>query len=198
MEFEQHASVISASGDTLGHLARVVLKPASNEITHIVVRTGSLFTEEKVVPIEMVALARHERIWLRQTAGDLDELPCFEDKQIVERDEGADPAPVVISQPLAGLTGAYVAEPVERLVTRVVQHIPEGTVALKEGARVTTPEGKHLGKVTRIIVEPETDQATYLLVSTGLLPRNKRLIPMARVTIRGEAEVRLAAGARPA
>ncbi len=191
MEFEQNAAVFTAKGDAVGHIGRVVVNPESKAITHIVVRKGFLFTEDKVVPIAMIAEATDERIVLREDAGDLQALPVFEEKHYVRLDGSAGPASAVISQPLAGMPAAYAPAPAEKLIQQVEQHIPEGTVALKEGAKVITSEGRQLGSVERVIAEPETDHATHLLVSSGLLAKEKKLIPITWVMIRGENEVLL-------
>lgn len=81
--------------------------------------------------------------------------------------------------------------PSQKYVTYIDLKIPEGTVALKEGARVTTLEGAQVGKVERVLVEVPTDKATHLLVASGLLKRVKKLIPIKWVMMMGEKEVHL-------
>lgn len=192
MEFEQNAPIFAANGDAVGHIDRVVVDPETKAITHIVVRKGFLLTEDKVVPINLIADATQERINLREDAGDLEALPTFEEKHYVRLDNGGASGPAVVSQPLPGMPGAYVSSaPRERFVKQVEQHIPQGTVALKEGAEVINSEGKHVGHVERIVTEAGADHATHLLVTHGLLSKERKLVPMAWVTIIGEDKVQL-------
>lgn len=79
MEFKQGATVEMPTGDNVGHIARVVLDPRTKEVTHVVVRKGFLFTEDKVVPTSLIASATEDRVRLREYAGDLRQLPVFEE-----------------------------------------------------------------------------------------------------------------------
>src|ERR1041384_4850571 len=83
MQFKQEAAVISADGQKVGHLARVVIDPRSNEITHLVVHQGVLFTEDKLIPISLVASAVEERVTRREAAKDLESLTDFEQTHFV-------------------------------------------------------------------------------------------------------------------
>ena len=64
MEFQANAKVVNPRGDTVGHVDRVVLDPRTKQITHIVVRKGTLFTTDRVLPVAMVADADAERVVL--------------------------------------------------------------------------------------------------------------------------------------
>ncbi|MBI3739866.1 MAG: DUF2171 domain-containing protein [Chloroflexi bacterium] len=164
-------------------------------MTHIVVRRGGLFAkEEKVVPIDMVARTTADEIDLRGEAGDLQSAPPFEEKHVVSTEENTDkptpPAPpVMCGSPVLGMS--LQPAPGEQFVTQVEQNIPKGTVALKEGAKVTTAEGKHAGQVERVLADAPTDRATHLLVSTGLLTKESKLVPINWVEMIDEDEVHL-------
>ena len=80
---------------------------------------------------------------------------------------------------------------VEEYVTQVNQNIPEGTVALKEGAQVITADGQHVGKIERIVADLSQDQVTHLLISRGMFPKETKLIPMERVRTMTDDEVYL-------
>ena len=81
--------------------------------------------------------------------------------------------------------------PGEEFVTRIEQNIPEGMVAMKEGAKVITADGKNLGKVERVLADSSVDEITHLLISTGMFTKEKRLIPMQWVESVSEDEVHL-------
>lgn len=51
MQFKQGTHVYTIDGKDVGAIDRVVLDPKTDEVTHVVVRRGWLFSEDKVVPI---------------------------------------------------------------------------------------------------------------------------------------------------
>ena len=55
-----------------------MLDPETKEGTHIVVRKGFLFTEDKVIPMALISAATEEGVTLRENVGDLQTLPLFE------------------------------------------------------------------------------------------------------------------------
>jgi uncharacterized protein YrrD len=57
-------------------------------------------------------------------------------------------------------------------------NIPEDAVALKEGAKVISSDQKHVGDVEKLLMDPQTDTATHLLITKGLLNREKKLVPV--------------------
>jgi hypothetical protein len=58
------------------------------------------------------------------------------------------------------------------------RNIPEGTVALKEGAGVFDKNGDHVGNVERIFTDPLTQQATHFVISSGFLFKERKLVPI--------------------
>ena len=86
MQFKEGAQVFTSDGEEAGKVDRVVLDPITNEITHLVVRKGFLFTEDKVVPIDLVQSATEERVELKGVE-DLDALPQFEETYYVRAEE---------------------------------------------------------------------------------------------------------------
>ena len=93
----------------------------------------------------------------------------------------------------SGYPGTY-AIPTPRTETK--QNIPEGTVALSEGAAVFDKNGDRIGDVERIHTDPSTMKATHFVLSSGLLFKERKLIPIHWVTIFEEDRVHLGVGAR--
>lgn len=79
MEFKRHAPVYTATEEQVGVVDRVVLDPQSNEVSHLVIRHGWLFAEDKVAPIELIAHATADQVRLRSDVKNLDDLPPFEE-----------------------------------------------------------------------------------------------------------------------
>lgn len=92
MQFKKSAPVYTADEQQVGAVDRVVLDPQTNEISHLVIRQGWLFTEDKVVPIELVDTATAERVQLRSGIKNLDQLPQFEEVYYIPYDENAEKA----------------------------------------------------------------------------------------------------------
>jgi len=189
MQFKEKADVVSWDGQKVGQVDRVVLDPKSFEVTHLVVKKGFLFTQDKVIPIDRVETTRDDRVELRKGSEAPGELPDFEETHhiLVEhvasfkqrRPEYA--RPFIWYGPLGGVPwrgeNVYPGYPRPSFVKRTEQNIPDGTTPLEEGAKVVSKNGEHVGDVTRIYTEPEEQRVTHFLISKGLLSKEKKLIP---------------------
>ena len=196
IQLRKDAKILASNGKQVGSLERVVVNPGSHALTNIVVKTGSLVShDEKVVPIEMVAETTKDLVVLRDDIGDLEALPPFEERRLVDEKGVLDQPPQSTTPPVIyGFpTGApaIVPDPGEQFVTQLEQNIPDGTVAMKEGAHVITEDGKQVGSVESVLADPSADQITHLLVSSGLLTKTMKLIPIKWVVTFGEETVNL-------
>lgn len=99
----------------------------------------------------------------------------------------------VFNPPMSGTSVSQV--PVtgseEPVVKQEDENIPNGTVALKEGAKVLSSDSKHLGDVEKVFVDPSSAQATHFLIGKGLLIKAEKLIPVDWVKTFGDNEVYL-------
>jgi hypothetical protein len=165
-------------------------------ITDIVVRTGGLLhQEEKVVPVELIDETAADKILMHKKAGSLEGFPPFEEMRLISehgvlgQDAASGVKPPIGSMPGVGTPMAPVSH--EQIVTRKEQNIPEGTIAMKVGAKVTSADRKYIGNVDCVIAEPFMDQVTHLQVSKGLLAKESNLIPIQWVLRMGEDKVHL-------
>lgn len=205
MQFRKNSTVYTADGKQVGVIDRVVIDPSTQEVSHVIVRRGWLFTEDKVVPMAWVDEATADQVRLRHDVTNLDELPQFEETHYVAYDAEEEQAtpdstpatetttttdyvqpyyayppigvawPGFYSDPLG--TYALGAYPAQGYKVEVARNIPEGTVALREGATVVDNRGEQVGKVARIVIEDKSQQTTHLLISEGWLFPEQRLIP---------------------
>src|SRR5437764_14992512 len=76
-------------------------------------------------------------------------------------------------------------------MARVQKNIPEGTVAVREGARVLSRDGKHVGDVAEVFTDPASNRVTHLLISHGVLSKDHKLIPISWIKLEAEDEVTL-------
>ncbi len=212
MQLKEGAAVVTADGKDVGTVDRVVLDPGSKKVTHLVVRQGFLFTEDKILPIDLVAQGDEDRVILRVEGDDLGELPPFEETHYIqageERVSAPYPTPYVMPvywYPPVGTTRwgypypdypGYTGTTLPSYAVEVEQNIPEGTVALAEGARVYSADGEHVGAVERVFFDPDSHKATHFMISEGLLFKERKLVPVAWTRSIGEDEVYLVVGSR--
>jgi len=213
MQFKQGANVFTSDGEKVGEIEQVVIDPKTDEVTHVVVEKGFLLTVDKVVPISLIGPATEDRVTLRENAGDLEALPDFEEKHYVMLDEDrlkeayerGHPRPLHWYPPVRmswwhsggylGYTGFF-GYPAPPYVLKTERNIPEGTVALKEGAKVISRDDEHVGDVEAVLTDPDEDRATHLVISQGLLLKERKLVPTSWVSAVMSDEVHLAVGSR--
>lgn len=93
--------------------------------------------------------------------------------------------------PVSVLRGSVFDE--ERPVIEDTQeNIPDGTVALKEGAKVYSSDDKHVGNLEKIFVEGESSRVSHLLISKGFLLKEHKKIPASWIKTADENTVYLA------
>jgi sporulation protein YlmC with PRC-barrel domain len=198
MDFQAGAQVITSDGQKLGVLERVVMDPRSKKVTDIVVGKGFLLHEEKVIPSDIIQAAEGGRVQLNIYDGKWDDFPTYDERYYVVHDEhallkqeqaGSQPTMLFYyppSTPAAGLVwpGGF-ASPYfvqgasnQAFEEKIDPNTPQGTVALKEGAKVVSSDGQAIGKVSKVLVQPENQRATHLVISEGSLFPNRKQVPV--------------------
>ncbi|RPI82985.1 MAG: PRC-barrel domain containing protein [Chloroflexi bacterium] len=191
MQFKDGASVYTENDEEIGKLNRVVLDPVLREVTHIVIEKGLLFPEDKVVPIDMIDTSREDKITLETGIDSFDDLVPFEETHYMGVDEaewyrspGAtsepeyDYAPVFYYYPPFGGYGGYATYAYANRPVETERNIPEDTIPLQKGVDVLSVEGEKVGNVEQIFVDADSNQATHFLISSGLLFKERKLIPI--------------------
>jgi uncharacterized protein YrrD len=204
VELKEGTSVSTSGGEEVGRINRFVLDPTTNEITHIVVQKGWLFTEDKVVPFDRVRTVNEDNVILNEDIGDYDQLPPFEERHYIQVDQdsnaeaaGHEPAyagaPVYYWYPAYGYPGyptyglGYPYLP----PTVIQQNIPANTVPLQEGVDVISSDDEHVGDVERLLVDTDSNRATHFVISQGLLFKDRKLIPVSWINSVQEDKVHL-------
>lgn len=215
-ELREGVGVFTAGDEQVGKVNGFVLDPETNEVTHIVVQKGWLLPEDKVVPFEMIRTATEDKVLLNEDVDNFDELPSFEESHYLRtRDADLPPgehrdSPSAMSE--AGLGARGIASPavgpgyywypphgylgypagfygVPPMVTQ--RNIPEDTVPLKEGIDVMSSDGKHVGDVESLLVDPEANQLTHFIISQGIFFKDRKLVPAHWVRSVSEKQVQL-------
>jgi uncharacterized protein YrrD len=205
MQLKEGVSVFTSDGQEVGKIDRVVINPVNKEVTHVVVRMGFLFAADKVVPVSLVGPATEERVTLRGDKAELEALPDFEERHYIpitsaeaQRDEKPGGALPLYWYPPVGFAWwgtervpGFYGYAVSPYVVKTERHIPEGEVALKEGAKVLSVDGDHVGHVEAILTDVETDRATHILISKGLFLKETKLVPTTWISTVSENEIHL-------
>ncbi|MEZ4769278.1 MAG: PRC-barrel domain-containing protein [Caldilineales bacterium] len=193
MQFKPGTHVWTSDGEDAGTVDRVIIRPDTKEVTHIVVRKGFLFSEDKVVPMSLVGPATADKVTLREDEEDLEKLPDFEESYYVPAEEGIPQTPSAKTQvrslylyPPVGIQwgrsvynpyGASKESGPPHYILQRERNIPAGTIPLRQGARVIGSDGEHIGDIERVFTDAITDRATHLLISEGLILKSRKLIP---------------------
>ena len=162
-----------------GELRRVIIDPASQAITHLVIEPRHRHEPGRLVPIDMVDATLGE-IGLRCTIAEFGQLDPADDlEQVVGRGAGIPDetgrAPMGVSHPL-------------RAVTQDV--VPLGEVEVGRGARVHALDGE-IGQVEGFVVDPDDHRVTHVLLQEGhFWGRKEVAIPISAVA-RADDGVRL-------
>ena len=204
MRLKKGADVFNSEGEKLGTLQRVIIDPQTKAVTHIVVEKGWLFSTNKVISFGELDPESEDSLVVTGPHDDPDDFPAFEESHHVSLDENDHPDADLDSvywYPPADLawwrTGAaYMGyyPPIPAYAVRTTQNIPEGTVALEEGAKVISQDEQHVGNIEQVVVEPEEDRATHFVIHGGLFSERK-LVPVLWISRIEEKEVYLSISA---
>lgn len=159
MQLQKNAAVLSADGQRIGSLNRVMVHPDTLVLTDIVVRPGTMVNQEdRVVPVKLVTKSTLDEVLVNIKAEDLETFPPYKEGDIAVKS----------------------AEPpfTEEFVVGIDHNIPKETVAIKVGASVVSADGKDVGTVERIVTDAADEQSTHLLISQGRIKKRMKLIPM--------------------
>ncbi len=160
--------VFSSDNQQLGNLSHIVLYPSTKEITHLMVQKGSGADQSILVPVEAVYSADENRVVLNK---DLQSLTSG--REIRHGGEVA------------------LAEAADQATRPGVQ--PEGTVTIKERARVTTCDGQNMGVIDYFITSENHLQDMFF--TKGSLLKRHRLVQAEAISSINDEEIQLSVDA---
>ncbi len=179
MHYRLNASVLGLGGDPVGHLNRLVVSPSAHEVTHLIVHTGGLFGDDRVVAIDHVEQAASDMITLFRSADDVGHLPVWNEMPI----EGSDQLHALWSVPDQEASAPQ-PSPLSSL----------SAILLREGVRVRSSDGVDVGDVETVATGSDATTITFLHVARGWMGRERHLVPIAWVSHIGADVVHLNVG----
>lgn len=202
MNFVKGAEVFTATGEKIGTISRIVIDAKTRDVTDLVVERGALFKDEKVIPVGLVDLENEDEITLRETNQSVDDFLDYETTHYVPLDQAGVPyenidtyywyPPTNFQTPTAGILPGIPPDYVPQTETS----IPEGRIAISEGAQVISADDKHIGNVEQVITNSETNNVTHFVVGKGFLLKEHKLVPAHWVTTVEEDKIYLSVEAR--
>jgi uncharacterized protein YrrD len=166
-----------------------VIDPTTDKVTHILVRQGFLFSEDRVIPVDLLAQIGDGSIAVIRLSESLEEFPVFEETYYISPHRDKLPAKweMVSHNPLLYYPPAIGAGV---MVKHVNRNIPEDAIAISKDTRVTTSDGAHAGHVEKTFTDSSRN-VTHILIARGIIFHTERLIPIGWVRWLDDNELRL-------
>jgi sporulation protein YlmC with PRC-barrel domain len=166
-EFAMGAKVSCVDGPG-GEVTRLIIDPATETVTHLVIEPKHRMRGGRLVPLDLVD-STAEGIRLRCTVEEFGRLEPAEEMELVDNVIGG------------GLYGAPMgaSSPVQAIVQDVV---PPGETDIERGEPVHALDGE-IGRVHGCQVDPDDHRVTHVLLAEGhLWGRKEVAIPASAVT----------------
>ena len=169
-EFAMGATASCVDGPG-GKLSRVIIDPATETVTHLVIEPKHRLGVGRLVPLDLVDSAAGD-IRLRCTVEEFGQLEAAQETELIEDVTGS-------LGPGALNTAMGVTSPVPIMVEDVV---PLGEAGVNRGEPVHALDGE-IGRVQGFLVDPEDHRVTHVLLEEGHLWGRKEVsIPISAVT----------------
>jgi hypothetical protein len=178
----------SCSDGLCGEVRRLIIDPAADTVTHLVIQPGHRRDAGRLVPLDLVETAAGE-IRLRCTRAEFDKLDRAEEDDVVE---GTDSGGLLGDALVHSGGEAYAPagpgnlidvgpQPVHRRV--IIQDVvPQGEIQVRPGDRVHAVDGE-IGRVRGFLADSGDDRVTHVLLEEGHLWGHKEVaIPISAVT----------------
>jgi sporulation protein YlmC with PRC-barrel domain len=164
----------SCTDGQCGEVRRLIIDPATDTITHLVIQPGHRQEAGRLVPVHLVETTDGD-IRLRCTLAEFGQLDHAAERDLVT---GAEPAQIVGRYGMTAGPG-----PGAWRRTAIFEDVlPAGEDEVGPGDRVHAVDGE-IGRVQGFLVNPGDDQVTHVLLQEGHLWGRKTVaIPISAVT----------------
>lgn len=175
LNFHMGAPVQCTNGQC-GKLAGVVINPESQHITDLIVEKGFLLKHDRVLPISVMEGATEENVYLSISSDELDQHPEYRLVEYQEPATGLEQQSNLVATPYGLQQGAL--EPVVPMVRKKIREgIAPGQKIIEQGMPVNNGYGT-FGKVDHVLMNPENQEITHLVVRRGMIFSDHVIIPI--------------------
>ncbi len=203
LEIHEKAAVFDATGQQVGKVDRIVIDPLTHVVSHIVVRKGFFFPDDKVIPISAIDQAAAAGVSLVANI-DLSAFPAFTEVNYVPIDpEDADemiPAYLRASRltpPLVWYGTVGMTQVPQDLTKETVieRNIPDRAVTLLPATPVLAAGRQEVGSVVEVI-STDSGFTTHIVIDPPGMGTEPKAVPISWVEAITDSEVRLGVTAR--
>ncbi len=159
MDISINAKVDCTDGQC-GRVTRVIIKPNTEEITHLVISNEIMPETDYLVSIDHVSGSTSGQIHLSCSRAELSKMPIYDKVEFV-------PAVLPTYNGYPFMMWPYYA-PMSADIPLEKDHIPSDELVIRRGARVEARDG-HIGRVDEFLINPENDHITHLVLREGHL-----------------------------
>jgi len=172
MDISIDAKVICSDG-LFGRTTQLIIRPTSEEITHLVVSNESFPQVQYLVPIVQIAESTPEEIRLNCSIQELSTLPVFDKIEFIPSSFAGSAGGPYMMWPYFFPAATY--------ITLENEQIPADELAIRRGASVEALDG-HVGRVDEFLINPLNDHITHLVMREGHFWGQKDVtIPMSQI-----------------
>lgn len=192
MELLIGARVMCRDGEA-GRLRYVVVDPATDAITELIVAHGRILKRDSVVPLSWVAHSDSGQIVLDAALADLKRLPTYREVEYLRPDPSYAPVHGHRLEDTRMWIGPYLktGSAHRYFADRIRLGIDEDEVLIRRGLPVRTADGRKIGKIHHLVADDQ-HRLAYLVVQCGdVLHREYRIVPVDQIEALQEDGVRL-------
>jgi len=197
LTLHERTPIHTTDGRRVGEIDRVVIDPSARRATHVIVRKGVFFPDDRVIPVELLHVSENG-VFIDESV-DVDNLPRYEETHYVHLDP--DTAAAAGHAGTGAIARAYPMQSVAGFPTypaydetAVVDHnVPDASEIVDSHTHVHTADGIDVGAVREVATDDD-GHLTHLTVHPGWF-RSETVIPAHWIATVGEDVVRLAVGA---
>jgi sporulation protein YlmC with PRC-barrel domain len=169
-----------------GHTQAVILNPANDVITHVVVKENKSPHIERLVPIYMIDASLANTIHLKLNETMTQSLPLFFDEEYIQTTV---PHYMHISDMLSI---EPVVIPEKKFIKERIYHIPSNELAVYRGAHVCSANGDAIGIIDEFLIDQNEGHVTHLILREGhIFGKKDVFIPVSEIESFDESRLQL-------
>ena len=179
MHLQEGMTVKTVDGSKVGTVDRIVVDPVTYKITHIIVKKGFVFLEDRVIPLTAIKNMNDEVVELDWSIKRLETAPIFSEydfivphyQEQIYKDWSMQPFiyyPSIKSTPSSNVNKGDLQD----------QDID---IVIHEGTQVISCDNDYAGHVIKVFADAQ-GKLTHILISRGMLFKTERLVPISWVS----------------
>jgi hypothetical protein len=181
-------AAVECTDGKAGNIDRIVMDPATRQITHLVVRLGWFAPRDVVVPVGLATLSNDDSVTLSISKSQIEHMPDLHEERFVSASDLNPPTNypahtvLWLTMPTeadfnVSETNPYAGD-YHPLLIEERENVPEGSTILRAGMKVRSGD-QELGEVGEVLTDEATGKAGSIVVrSSG---HGDKIVPLDRV-----------------